>query len=302
MSTRAIVLTLVLCGLYGTLACGQGRASAIRELAEYLLRKHTPKELGGLGRNALIHKIEGFALRHGDEGLEALHRVGPRAFELVENAGPHAQQAVKLMARYGDNAVWIVAKNNRLALFVKYGDDAAESMMKHGEIVEPFLEAFGKSAARAFNAINGQNARRLAMMQQSGDLARIGRTSELLEVVGRYGDRAADFIWKHKGALAVSAALAAFLADPEPFLDGIKDITKVVAENAVRPLAEAPAQVAVEAARRVNWTAVALAGLALIGLLVVLARGMKLRSRREKSSEQLANQQNRLNQELTPHA
>src|SRR6185503_5178963 len=93
------------------------------------------------------------------------------------------------------------------------------------------------------------NARRLAIMVQGGELARIGRAGELLEVIGRYGDRAMEFIWRHKGALAVSVVLA-FLADPGPFLDGARDLAAVAAEAAARPVLSIPGRIASEMMRR----------------------------------------------------
>ena len=109
------------------------------------------------------------------------------------------------------------------------------------------------------------------MLAEGGELAKIGRTPELLGVLEKYGDPACEFVWRNKAALAVGAAAAAFLADPEPFLNGAKDITRIVAEDVVKPVAEVPATVAREAAgdvaRNTSWTlvfglgVVALAGL-----------------------------------------
>ncbi len=225
------------------------------------------KEAAEVGVETLTRKIETLAIKHGDDVFVAVRKVGPRALRIVEEAGEHGLESVRLMARYGDDAVWVAAKNNRLAIFVKYGDNAAESMMKHGEISEPLLQSFGKPAAGALNAVNSQNARRLAMMADDGQLAKIGQTPELLEVVAKYGDPAADFIWRNKGALTVAAALTAFLANPKPFLDGTTDITKIVAENAVKPVADVPGQVAAEAAKNMNWTVVAVCGLCVLGVL-----------------------------------
>src|SRR6185437_3010947 len=82
--------------------------------------------------------------------------------------------------------------------------------------------------------------RRLAMM--AGDeLTAIGRTPELLAVIARHGDTAMDFIWRNKGVLAGSAALAAFLSNPEPFLSGAADLTHVISQDVVQPVAEATA-------------------------------------------------------------
>ena len=87
------------------------------------------------------------------------------------------------------------------------------------------------------------------MMGQADELAKLGRTDEVLATVGKYGDRAMDFVWKHKAALATAAVLATFLADPQPYLDGVKDITQVGSDKIVAPIAEVPGEVAREAAR-----------------------------------------------------
>jgi hypothetical protein len=127
------------------------------------------------------------------------------------------------------------------------------------------------------------------MMLESGELATIGRTPELLGVLEKYGNPACDFVWRNKGALTLTAAAGAFLADPEPFIQGAKDLTGIVAENAVKPLAEVPATIAREAAaevaRNTNWT--------WIGSLLVLALGglaalrMRLKARRANPSPSL---------------
>jgi hypothetical protein len=98
------------------------------------------------------------------------------------------------------------------------------------------------------------------MADSNGELAATGRAPELLGIVAKYGDPAMDFLWRHKGVLASSVALTAFIANPEPYISGAKDITKVVAENAVRPLADVPQALAREAAgevaRQTNWTVI----------------------------------------------
>jgi len=248
------ITTFLLIGIYGAADAGV-KTKAAKEAAEYILGKFG-KEAAEQGVETLTRKIEVLAVKHGDDAITAVKSVGPRIFRIVEEAGEHGSQAIKLMARHGDDAVWVVAKKNRLAIFVKYGDDAAESMMKHGELAEPLIQAMGKPAAGALNAVSKQNGRRLAMMADDGVLTKIGRTDEFLGVVRKHGDAAMDFIWANKGSLTVAAALTAFLANPEPFINGTADITKVVAENVGQPLASIPGQVASEAARTTNWTLV----------------------------------------------
>jgi hypothetical protein len=103
------------------------------------------------------------------------------------------------------------------------------------------------------------------MLADEGTLRKMGRTDELLGVVGKYGDRGMDFIWKNKGALTVAATLTAFLANPQPFIDGTAHITKVVAENVVKP-------VAAEAAKNTSWTFV----LPVLGVIVGAIVAMKI--------------------------
>jgi hypothetical protein len=95
----------------------------------------------------------------------------------------------------------------------------------------------------------------------------------LLDVIAKYGDRAAEFVWENKGALAVGTALVAFLAEPEAFLNGTKELAKVAGETAAKPLAEG-------VARGTNWTPVVLlAALTVIGFGLLLAAKLGLFTR-----------------------
>jgi hypothetical protein len=158
-----------------------------------------------------------------------------------------------------------------MALLSRYGDDVAEVLIKHKGIAEPVLASLGEPAVRAMGAVGTQGGRRLAIMAQGGELAALGRTPELLEVVARQGDRAMDFIWRHKGVLAGGAALTAFLANPEPFLDGTSDLAGTVAESTVKPAVVAAGNVAQEAAGFARWALTIL----LVGLVVGIGWAVK---------------------------
>ncbi len=99
-------------------------------------------------------------------------------------------------------------------------------------------------------------------MLLEGDLGKVARSTELLDVIATYGDRAAAFVWENKGALAVGTALVAFLADPEAYFTGAKERAQVAGETAARPIAEG-------VARGTNWTPVVL-----IALLVASGCGL----------------------------
>lgn len=203
------------------------RDKLIREAAEAALKK-MGRETGSETIETLVKRTTQLATKYGDDGVEAVNKVGFKTFRYVEEAGPNGELVVKLMAKRGDDAVWIVQQKNRVAIFAKYGDDAAEAMIKHKEIVEPVIESLGKPAATALSKVTSRNARKLAMMSADGELTKIGRSDELLGVVGKYGDAAMEFIWKNKGALATATVLAAFLADPEPFINGAKGLARSV--------------------------------------------------------------------------
>ncbi len=270
------VPVLVACTIaaFPSISLAQGKAALAREAAEYVMRQFG-KEAADVGVDTLARKIELLAVEHGDDAFLAVRQIGPRALRIVEEAGEHGLESVKLMAKFGDDSLWVVASKNRLSIFSKFGDNAAESMIKHGEIAEPLLSKFGKPVAGALKAVDSQNARRLAMMAEKGELAQIGRTPELLEIVEKYGNRAMNFIWQNKGALTVSAALTAFLVNPEPFLDGVTDITKIAAENAVKPVADASGEVA----RNTNWTIVLVCSVVVLGLLATTRHWLRRRAK-----------------------
>lgn len=242
---------------------GDVKNKTVREIAEYLMSKFG-KEVAKDGLGSVMTRIERLAVRHGDEILVAVGKTGPVALKVVEDAGSKAAPVIKLLAQHGEDGLWVVAHPVRSRIFLTHGHDAAAAMIRHKAIAEPLIESFAQPAARALNAINGQNARRLRMMVDDGDLARLAKPRELLDVIARHGDRAMEFVWRNKGALAITAALTAFVVNPEPFLNG----TRQLIGDVVRPVAEAPGRAVMEAARRTDWTTVFLATL---GTLAVLA-------------------------------
>jgi hypothetical protein len=252
----------------------QARSKLATEAAEYVMQRFG-RQAAKEGVGSLAGKIESYAARHGDGFFTAVKRVGPSAFHLVEEAGEHAPQVVGILGRFGeDGAVWVVSRPRAMKLFLEHGEEAAAVLAKTHGVAEPAVAALGKPAVSAFESLaTGQSARRLAMMaSEGGELAAMGRTPEVLGVIAKYGDPAMEFVWRHKGVLASGVAITAFIADPQPYISGAKDIAQVVAENAVKPLAEVPATIAREAAgevaRNTNWTlifsfvVVALGGLA----------------------------------------
>ena len=249
-------------------------SKAISEAAEFVARTFA-REMGEETTETLAAKLTRLAEKHGDEAVDAFRKVGPRTFQLTEAAGRHADDAIRLMARRGPDAAFVLENPRRMTLFVRYGDDAAEAMLKHKGIAAPLIERYRAPAATMLRNLDPRNGRRLNMLMDEGFLTRTGKADELLAICGQYGDRAADFIWRNKGALLVGTALAAFLQDPDPFLDGTRDLASLT----VAPVAQAAKDVAVESARRTNWTAVWLAIVGMAALLIVLRGRRRARER-----------------------
>lgn len=241
-------------------------SASIKSAAEAIFKRFGP---GVAGKTAAeVTEQTGKAVaKYGDDALPLLRETGHRGFTALDEGGAKAPDVIKLYKRKGSEAVWIISEPRKLAIFVKHGDSAAEALLKHPGIAEALIERHGSSAAGALNRVGRDKAQLLGMAERDGVFSATSRSPELLGVVERYGDPAMEFVWQHKGALTVTAALGAFLIDPKPFLDGIQDITKVVAESAVRPIAEAPGKFAVEAAKRTDWTAVGVSTVVVLGIL-----------------------------------
>jgi len=236
--------------------------TALRETVEYVTKKFS-REAAEEGSELLTRKVEQLATKHGDDALVAMKNVGPRALRAVDEAGPYGAEAVRAMARYGDDGLEYVAKRPKnLELAAKYGDDAVEAIVKHKEVAEPLITETGAAGAKALRAVGTQEGRRLAMMAADPATSAIARDPKLLDVVARYGDRGMKFVWDHKGALAVGSVLTAFLADPQPFIDGTRDLAQVAGETLVK-------SIVTEAAKSFDWTLLGLAFLTAAALLIV---------------------------------
>jgi hypothetical protein len=227
-------------------AHGGAASKAAREAAEAVLRKFGAKTVRE-GSESLAERITASDAKHGDEVYRAVQRVGPRAMNLADEAGPNAGQALRLLSKHGDDpAEWVIRRQAGMKLAQQYGDDAAEVLIKHKGIAEPILENLGKPAVEALGAVGPQGGRRLAMMAQSGDLAKIGQVPEVMTVISKYGDPAMDFIWRNKKPLAVGTTLTAFLSEPQAFIEGTTQLAGIAGTTLVQPVVQ-------ETARAFSW-------------------------------------------------
>jgi hypothetical protein len=239
---------IVCLSAWTTTASASVGSKVVQEAIEYTVKKFA-KEAATEGIETLGAKMAKLAAKHGDELVSAAFRkVGPRASKVVIEAGEHGGLALKLLGQHGDKALSLTLRKTSLEAVGRYGDNAITAIMKHGSLGDNLIGAFGREGAEALARVSPQNGRRLAMLAGEGALKQ-----ELVDVVAKHGDRACEFIWKNKGALAVGAGLATFVASPDAYLDGTQKLVSIVAETAVKPLAAVPAAVAGEAAKNINW-------------------------------------------------
>lgn len=259
------MLRIVLIGVcLSAMAPGMCRADVggkvLREALEYATRKFG-KEMVEEGAERVASRTGKLAAHHGDDLVSAaIRKAGPQAGRLATEAGEHGGSVLRVLARHGSDGAAALSRPGAMSLVGRFGDDAAEALVRHGKVGEEVIETFGETGAKALTQVTEQNGRRLAMLAKNGTLK-----PELLDVVRQHGDTACDFIWANKGALAVGATLTTFVTSPEAFLDGSAELTGIVADAAVRPIAEIPKVVLAETLGSVTGL-IGFMSLAVIGL------------------------------------
>jgi len=238
-------------------------SKVFQETAEFVMKKFGTR-VAAEGTEKLAGKLTSAVARHGDDVLAAVRRVGPKALGLADEAGENAPRMLRFLSRHGDDGLRVLSRPEGMKLFSRFGDDAAEVLIRHKGAAAPLLEQLGEPAIKALGAVSPQAGRRMAML--AGDLAASRQGPEIMGVIARYGDPAMEFIWKHKGILAGGAALAAFLANPEPYLDGTNRLVNTASVTMVKPAIEAAGAVAQQAVGFVSWT--------LTIMIVVVAVGL----------------------------
>ncbi len=237
MQVVAVVLTV----LWGQVASAGVTFKVVQESVEFIARKFG-KEVAEEGIERLSKRMSQLAVQHGDEVVSAaFRRVGPVAGRVAQEAAENSGIALRLLGRYGDDAVELAVKPRSLKLIAQYGDDAAESLVRHGTVGEGLVETFAESGAKALAKVTPQSGRRIAMLASDKAIQ-----DPVMDVIAKYGDPACEFLWRNKLALATGAAMTTFLVNPEPFLNGTIQLSEIVADTAIRPLAEEAGVTAVE--------------------------------------------------------
>ncbi len=203
---------------------------AIRETSEFILKKFG-KGAAGQTADEVAKATAKIVAQHGDAALPLLRNSGHAGFTALRQAGDKAIDVIKLHARKGNEAIWIVSRPKKLSIFLKHGDSAADALIKHPGIADNLIGKYGDDAVGAINKVTRPNAQRLGVISKEGLLEASKRSPELLPVIRRYGDEAMEFIWKNKGSLTVASVLATFLADPDAYISGAKELVKPITES-----------------------------------------------------------------------
>lgn len=187
---------------------------------------------------ALEPRVAKVVEAYGDDAARALRAGGAAALPALE---AHGASAARFLGRFGDDGARLLAAEGDavIALFAKHGDEAVSFMLKHPGVGRDLVEAFGAQAARAQLTTDSV----VLLNRMAEPLRASGRAAELFGVVERFGDRACAFLWRNKGVVFGAALLAAFLADPQPYIDGAKQLIVEPAAGAAR-----------DVAARTDWT------------------------------------------------
>jgi hypothetical protein len=233
---KKIYVSAVLLSLFSAPGVqAQGKVQLAREIAVELFERFGVRMARSVPE--LTARIESLTARYGEEALVAARRGGPSAISLMESAGANGAKAARVLAVHGEQgASRVLSRPTAMKQFLEHGEEAAGVLIRHPGVAEPLIERGGMQAVKALSTLGPQSGRRLTMMME-GELANAAHHRAILEVVTRHGEKAVEFMWQHKAALAGGAALTVFLANPEPFLNGARDIASVVGENVVKPVA-----------------------------------------------------------------
>jgi hypothetical protein len=241
--------------------------AAIKELIE-LVSKKFGREMSQDAMKGLPRGVEQAVKVGGEDAVQAIQKIGPKAIQLIDQSGADGALSAKLLAKYGDDATDLVSQTGPLNLVKSLGDDAAETFVKHGMPAESLLTVGGVAASKAANRLSSRHGRQLIMLANEESTKQLLRSEALMGTIAKLGDKGMDFVWKNKGSLLAIGAIAAFVADPEPFLDGTASLAQVAAESVATPLADG-------IANRTNWTVVIVLVAALIAIYLLIKNWMK---------------------------
>ena len=242
-----LLILFVLMATAGAAPVAAG-ARVVRETAEMVL-KQSGKRASREMLEQTVRQLDAIALRCGPESIAVIRKHGSAAYRLFKEVGEEAgPDLVRTLQRYGDDALRIGQTAAGRRVLINGSSDAIRAVARHSDAVIPLIQRHGEDGARALSQVNAQNGRRLVHLANSRTFPE-QNLHELMGVVERHGDRAMDFIWRNKGALAVGATLVTFNRNPQPFIDG----TAILVESGFKAVVRTVATAVQTAASKVRW-------------------------------------------------
>jgi len=225
-----------------TLFCHTGYAGAVstsgkavREIVEELAQQIAPTARPEFTKTTLA-QLEKITSICGNKSLDVIEKHGIVALRVFQNAGEEAgPYLVKGISLYGDDGLRLAQTAVGRSVLREGNEFAIRAVIKHTDAVVPLIRTYGDECAHVLTQLSPRNGRRLIQMVDEKSLAS-SDIQKLMGTIGKYGDDAMDFIWRNRKLLATATVLVAFINDPEPYLKGIKDLSKVLVDPIIQSI------------------------------------------------------------------
>ncbi len=220
---RFFICILILCCYYTSAQAASGLA--LKEIAKRIF-KTAPKS-AGLTMRKINQQLVRLSTRYGDDGVKLASISGYKGLKVITNASDDVgRKLVGVFRRMGARAVPVINNKTSRALFLQYGDNAANAIIRHPGLAEQIIVKYGSKGASLVKGLGDQGAYRLTKLFVRNK-ALVKNGEKYIDVVQRYGSKALNFIWDHKGALAVASIGATFLNNPEPYINGTVKLASI---------------------------------------------------------------------------
>ena len=205
----------------------------LRELAEELAEQAGMKGSREFAETASV-QLERIASKCGNESLDVIEKQGLAAYRVLQNAGDDAgPYLVKAIRAHGEDAMRVAQTSAGRTVLREGSETAIRAVSRHTDAAIPLIRQFGDDSARALVDLSPVNGRRLIQMVEEKAMP-AKDVQALLGTIEKNGDKAMDFIWRHRKVLASATFLAAFVSNPEPYLTGAKQLLDAAAGPIVR--------------------------------------------------------------------
>ncbi len=218
---------LLMAGTIAEAAKGKAAAALVKQINARIL-KEAGQEVGERTAKKMAVTI---ATRFGQQGDDVLRVMGRSGLEALNKAGRKAgPRYAHNLLQYGDDALRLAKTPAGRNLLNSGSDIAIRAAIRQGPNALPLISSYGDDAAKALVKIQPQSAQTLSRLQANGCASK-AEFRELLDVVARHGDQSVRYIEQHWKFFLGAGAVAMFVANPDRYLDGAKEITEKIIDK-----------------------------------------------------------------------